>query len=131
MLFAATPVAAGDYEDRIEYYNGVAALIAGDYQKAFRLLKPLAEQGDAEAQALVGIFYAGGDGVPQNYVRAYAWLSIAAAQREAWCLVPCTPVTITSRIDLITNFMTPAQIAEAQKLSRELWEKYVVPFQKE
>jgi len=27
--------------------------------------------------------------------------------------------------------MTPAQIAEAQKLSRELREKYVVPFQKE
>jgi hypothetical protein len=27
--------------------------------------------------------------------------------------------------------MTPTQIAEAQKLSSELWEKYVVPFQKE
>jgi hypothetical protein len=26
--------------------------------------------------------------------------------------------------------MTPTQIAEAQKLSLELWEKYVVPFQK-
>jgi hypothetical protein len=25
--------------------------------------------------------------------------------------------------------MTPAQIAEGQKLSSELWEKYVVPFQ--
>jgi hypothetical protein len=27
--------------------------------------------------------------------------------------------------------MTPAQIAEAQKLSRVLWKKYVVPFRKE
>ena len=36
MLFAATPVAAGDYED------GEAAYKAGDHQKAFRLLKPLA-----------------------------------------------------------------------------------------
>jgi len=27
--------------------------------------------------------------------------------------------------------MTIAQIAEAQKLSSELWEKYVVPFQKD
>ena len=26
--------------------------------------------------------------------------------------------------------MTPAQIAEAQKLSREYWGKYVVPFQR-
>ena len=31
----------------------------------------------------------------------------------------------------VAKAMTPAQIAEAQKLSRELWEKYVVPFRKE
>ena len=43
MLFA-TPVVAGDFED------GLAAAKAGDHQKAFRLWKPLAEQGDAAAQ---------------------------------------------------------------------------------
>ena len=31
--------------------------------------------------------------------------------------------------EIVSNRMTPAQIAEAQKLSRELWEKYSVPFQ--
>ena len=35
MLFAATPVAAGDYED------GLPAYKARDYQKAFRLFEPL------------------------------------------------------------------------------------------
>jgi hypothetical protein len=41
---------AGDYED------GVAALLRGDYPTAMRLLKPLADQGDARAQAaLAGI----------------------------------------------------------------------------
>jgi hypothetical protein len=34
------------------------------------------------------------------------------------------------RKKFIAKRMTPAQIAEAQKLSREYWEKYVVPFQR-
>jgi hypothetical protein len=44
MLFA-TAVVAGDFEDAATTYN------AGDYQKAFRPWKPLAEQ-IAEAQKL-------------------------------------------------------------------------------
>ena len=46
MLFA-TPVVAGDYVDAWDAYN------AGDYQKAFRLWKPLAEQGDARLRNIV------------------------------------------------------------------------------
>jgi len=33
--------------------------------------------------------------------------------------------------EIMAKHMTPAQIAEAQKLSSDLWEKYVVPFQKD
>ena len=40
MLFATTPVVVGDFED------GLAAYRAGDYQKALRLWKPVAEQGN-------------------------------------------------------------------------------------
>ena len=39
MLFAATPVVAGDFED------GMVAYEAGDHKKAFRLWKPFAERG--------------------------------------------------------------------------------------
>ena len=39
MLFA-TPVVAGDFDDARAAYN------AGDYEKAFRLWKPFAEQGN-------------------------------------------------------------------------------------
>jgi len=53
----ATPVVAGDFED------GLAAHEAGDYQKAFRLWKPLAEQGHAKAQASLGWMYEQGRGV--------------------------------------------------------------------
>ena len=80
------------------------------------------------AQAKVGTSYLEGTGVPRSYVDAYAWLNIAAAQGGAWFL-QSAPVAIRNHIDAITKLMTPAQIAEAQKLSRELWKKYVAPFQ--
>ena len=81
-----------------------------------------ATQGNIAAQFFLGDKYFTGEGVPKDYVRAYAWLSIAAAQEDF--LAPMLKSTAI-------NCMTPAQIAEAQKLSREYWEKYVVPFQKE
>jgi hypothetical protein len=114
MLFAATTVVAGDLED------GMAAYDAGDYQKAFRLWKRSAEQGAMPAQILLGSMYAEGKGVPEDDVRAYAWLSIVAAQRYG-----AAPIIKEHTADR----MTPAQIAEGQKLSSELWEKYVLPFQ--
>ena len=114
MLFAATPVVAGDLED------GMAAYDVGDYQKAFRLWKRSAEQGAMAAQILLGSMYAEGKGVPEDYVRAYSWLSIVAAQGEA---------VGKNGKENVAKRMTPAQIAEGQKLSRELWEKYVLPFQ--
>ena len=59
-VFAA-PVAAGPFED------GVAAYARGDYAPLFRLLRPFAEQGDATAQYSLGVMYANGEGVPQDY----------------------------------------------------------------
>ena len=60
MLFATTPVAAEGFED------GGAAYDAGEYQKAFRLWKPLAEQGDMLAQGMLGVMYSNGKGVPKQ-----------------------------------------------------------------
>jgi len=114
MLFAATTVVAGDLED------GMAAYDAGDYQKAFRLWKRSAEQGAMAAQILLGLMYTEGWGVPKDYVRAYAWVSIVAAKGHA----KAKKLKV-----VITNLMTPTQIAEAQKLSSELLEKHVLAFQ--
>ena len=71
MLFA-TPVAAGDMED------GFAAVRAGDYQKAFRIWKPLAEQGDAEAQYNLSLMYRKGKGIPEDDAKAVHWYRKAA-----------------------------------------------------
>ena len=63
--------------------EGVAAADKGDYQTAFKEWKPLAEQGDASAQYNLGIMYAFGKGVPQNYTQAMDWYKKAAAQGDA------------------------------------------------
>ena len=58
--------------------------------------------------------YALGTGVPEDYVRAYAWSNIAAASGGE--------DAIELRDDL-RGHMTPSQIAEAQKLSTEIFER--------
>ena len=78
-----------------------------------------AEQGLASAQNNLGVMYGSGEGVPENDVTAYAWASLAAAQN--------TPQAGDLK-QTIASQMTRAQIAEAQALAREYWDRYVLPF---
>lgn len=64
--------------------SGVSSYAAGDFQAAFRELKPLAEQGNAFAQINLGVMYENGEGVPQDYVEAVRWYTLAAKQGNAW-----------------------------------------------
>ena len=73
LSFAAS-VAAGPLED------GVAAYGHSDFATALRLLRPLAEQGDATAQTGLGLMYENGQGVPQDYAEAVKWYRKAADQ---------------------------------------------------
>ncbi len=54
-----------------------------DYEKAYTELKPLAEQGNADAQCLLGTLYGEGHGVQQNYAEATKWFRSAAEQGHA------------------------------------------------
>ena len=47
------------------------------YTQAARRYREAAEQGDADAQALLGLMYEVGLGVPHDYVQAYFWLTLA------------------------------------------------------
>ena len=49
-----------------DYQKGLAAAKSGDFATALREWKPLAEQGDADAQYNLGLMYRKGKGVPQN-----------------------------------------------------------------
>src|SRR6202035_6044415 len=77
MLSLAAPVAAGPGQD------AMAAYARGDYATALRLLRPLADQGDAQAQYNLGALYDNGQGVPQNYAEAMKWYRKAADQGDS------------------------------------------------
>ena len=147
LVCAAGPAVAGPIED------AAGAYVRGDYATALRLLRPLAEQGDAQAQNHLGIMYETGfgvtqdylvaatwyrkaaeqgnpggqynlgalyergNGVPQDYVQALKWYSLAASRLGASQLETSDAITRTS--NAVAAKMTPAQIAEAQKLARE------------
>jgi len=129
-----------------DYVAGMAAFERGDYKTALRELKPLAEKGVAKAQCYLAAMYGSGAGVPQDdkesmrwyrlaanqgydeaqlnlgllydtgqrlpqdYVLAHMWYNLAAAQGNE---------NAPASRDALTEKMTPAQIAEAQKLARE------------
>ena len=82
-----------------------------DDWEAMKWFRKAAEQGNMVAQFHLGTQYATGEGVLQDFVRAYAWLNVVSAQgiKEA------------ARVrDQLSEKMTPEQLAEGQKLSREL-----------
>jgi len=59
---------------------GAAAYNRADYATAMRLWLPLAEGGNADAQAMLGIIYEEGQGVSQDYTAALTWYRRAADQ---------------------------------------------------
>jgi TPR repeat protein len=54
-----------------------------DYANAFKELAPLAEQGNAEAQLILGKMYMGGQGVLKDPDQATKWFRLSAAQGNA------------------------------------------------
>jgi hypothetical protein len=60
--------------------KGEAAYVRGDYAAALAEFRPLAEQGNADAQQELGAMYSHGEGVPQDYAQAIAWVRKSAAQ---------------------------------------------------
>lgn len=59
---------------------GMAAYNRADYAEAYRIILPLAEQGNAEAQFVLGYLYDEGLGVSVNTGRAIHWYRLAAEQ---------------------------------------------------
>ena len=76
-FLAFTPVAAQDYQ------KGYDAFEAGDYATALKEFRPLAEQGNALLQTVVGDMYRKGKGVTQDYAEATKWYHLAAEQGKA------------------------------------------------
>ena len=77
-LGLSEPVLAGPFED------AYAAYLKQDYAMALRLFRPLAAQGNAQAQSRLGNMYNHGQGVPQDYAQAVKWYRLAADQGHIW-----------------------------------------------
>ena len=134
------PVLAQDFAKGFEAYE------RGDYATAVQELRPLAEMGNADAQFHLGAMYQNGLGVIQDYVEAERWLRLAAEQgvaRAAFFLSGMYYLGNGVKEDKVLSYMwaniaaalgekfaasnrnamkwllTPAQLAEAQRLSRE------------
>ena len=78
--------------------------------QAVKWYRLAADQGDADAQSNLGLMYANGRGVPQDHVQAHKWFDLAGAGGDE---------DGRKNRDIVTKKMTPAQIAEAQRLARE------------
>jgi clan AA aspartic protease (TIGR02281 family) len=101
-----------------QYYLGVLYRygegVPQDHVEAASWFRRAAEEGHGDAQYALGSAYVNGEGVPQDFVLAYMWLNLAAAQGKE---------DVRKCRDLVAKWLTPAQIAEAQRLARERKQK--------
>ena len=81
-----------------------------NFAEAVQWYRKAADQGYAQAQYNLGILYAMGGGVAQDYVQAHMWLNLASAQGND---------EDRKYREQVAAKMTPAEIAEAQRLARE------------
>ncbi len=88
---------------------GRTAYQNGDYKGAVRILRPVAEGGDVDAQWILAMSYQEGNGVPLDMVQAYMWFALAAEGGQE--------PGARSR-DALAESMAPAALAEARELTR-------------
>src|SRR4030067_516597 len=65
------------------FEDATKAYYIGDYEPAYRLINPLAEQGLPEAQLNLGLLYDNGQGVSQDHAESAKWYRKAAEQGDA------------------------------------------------
>ena len=124
---------------------GLNAFNAGEYETAYEIWQPIAEQGVAVAQYSLGVMYYDGLGVAQDYAEAVQWYRAAAEQGNAgaqfnlglmylqgrgvaqdfvtahmWLNIAASSGHANAREarDVVHGQMTPEAIAQAQRRAR-------------
>jgi TPR repeat protein len=115
LALLSTAAMAGPVEDLA---IGAEAYERGDFAEAAKWFRKSADQGNATAQDSLGVMYVNGEGVPQDYVRAYAWFNIAETN------VPAGDEGWHARLNRFRNEiagqMSPADMAAVPEVMREL-----------
>ncbi|WP_118812903.1 tetratricopeptide repeat protein [Haemophilus haemolyticus] len=78
-IFSVQSTAWADMPEQ-QFQQAVESYDKRDYQTAFKLWLPLAEQGLAEAQSNLGLMYEFGQGIKQDNAEAVKWFRKAAEQ---------------------------------------------------
>lgn len=146
MLGSPVGALADDLSDGRRLLEGMRKCIEGDNEAALKLLRPLAEQGEVDAQSYLGAMYYEGECFPQDYTEAVKWSRLAAEQGNAqaqnylgvmyangqgvpqdylqahvWFNLAGAGGDKNGAINrnIVAESMTPDQIVEAQHLARE------------
>ncbi len=90
--------------------------VAQNYAEAVAWFRKAADKGHPMAQANLGVMYELGHGIAQDLVQAHMWFALSAAAFPA--SEAKNRGIATRNRDEIAGRMTPAQLAEAQKLAR-------------
>lgn len=85
-FLAVLTLSANIYAQGASYEEGDAAYVRKDYQTAYSILKPLAEQGDARSQTQLGILLLNKQSGYLDPEAGVAWLEKAAEQNEVRAL---------------------------------------------
>ena len=104
LIGSVSAATAQDFDKGFEAYD------AGDYQTAVQEWRPLAEQGNSDAQINLGVMYYNGNGVLQSNVMAHMWYNIASANGNSQA---------GEFRDERAGQMSQADIAKAQEMARE------------
>ena len=146
-------VPLGKHTDGVEtddFHKAKEAAKKGDHATALKFLRPLAEQGDAEAQYILASFYREGTGLLQDFKESVRWYRKAAEQghlgaQNDFGVMYAKSYGIAKDLvrahmwynlsgskgnekgsknrDLLTKEMTPSQISEAQDMAKECLKK--------
>jgi TPR repeat protein len=108
-VIAATLLTSGGAAVAGPWEDGMAAYNRGDYVPALRLFRRLAEQGNAKAQAVLGVMFRKGEGVPKNASRAYMWFSLAGKRGE---------VRAKAGARELSQTMTQEEVAQAEAMAK-------------
>ena len=126
-MYATGQGVAQDYTEAVKWFrkaaeqgesisqNNLGAMYATgqgvpqNHEEAVNWFRKAADQGQAEGQLFLGWMYCNGQGVLQDYVQAHMWFNLAASQGSKDAI---------KKRDLLTESMTPAQLAQAQDMAR-------------
>ena len=84
--------------------EGETALARREYDRAFDILRPLAQGGNVQAQDRLAEMYAGGMGVPRDINQAYIWYSLAALRGST---------TARAERERISKLLQPVEVQQA------------------